>query len=299
MRLTFEKLTELTKHLAGAIYRDAIPLTGWRIVDNLDYGTPLPPDDDPAWQPLLEGSAWGGRLRWAWMKAAATIPADFAGKPVALRIQFEPLRGTPETQVFSPPEALVAISGIDTPPQTIEFARALKEMRDYGMGWKELSAITGKTEEYIRNYVRLIEQGEERLVKGVEDGVFSLNFAMNVAQSNDRSIQHLLMDAFDSGIVNSNNLPRVRKIIEDRLEKGKTLGSRRSNTTYTVDKLKRDIRKITREKEAFVYEAGQRENRLMRILVALQRLRKDGSFLAMLKTAGLAEPPQLKGQYAV
>jgi len=186
-----------------------------------------------------------------------------------------------------------------TPPQTIEFARALKEMRDYGMGWKELSAITGKTEEYIRNYVRLIEQGEERLVKGVEDGVFSLNFAMNVAQSNDRSIQHLLMDAFDSGIVNSNNLPRVRKIIEDRLEKGKTLGSRRSNTTYTVDKLKRDIRKITREKEAFVYEAGQRENRLMRILVALQRLRKDGSFLAMLKTAGLAEPPQLKGQYAV
>lgn len=186
-----------------------------------------------------------------------------------------------------------------TPPQTIEFARALKEMHDYGMGWKELSAITGKTEEYIRNYVRLIEQGEERLVKGVEDGVFSLNFAMCVAQSNDRSIQHLLMDAFDSGIVNSNNLPRVRKIIEDRLEKGKALGSRRSNTPYTVDKLKRDIRKITREKEAFVYEAGQRENRLMRILVALQRLRKDDSLLAMLKTAGLAEPPQLKGQYAV
>lgn len=186
-----------------------------------------------------------------------------------------------------------------TPPQTIEFARALKEMHDYGMGWKELSAITGKTEVYIRNYVRLIEQGEERLVKGVEDGVFSLNFAMCVAQSNDRSIQHLLMDAFDSGIVNSNNLPRVRKIIEDRLEKGKALGSRRSNTPYTVDKLKRDIRKITREKEAFVYEAGQRENRLMRILVALQRLRKDDSLLAMLKTAGLAEPPQLKGQYAV
>ena len=186
-----------------------------------------------------------------------------------------------------------------TPPQTIEFARALKEMHDYGMGWKELSAITGKTEEYIRNYVRLIEQGEERLVKGVEDGVFSLNFAMSVAQSTDRSIQHLLMDAFDSGVVNTTNLPRVRKIIEDRLEKGKALGSRRSNTPYTVDKLKRDIRKITREKEAFVYEAGQRENRLMLILVALQRMRKDDSLLAMLKTAGLAEPPQLKGEYAV
>ena len=186
-----------------------------------------------------------------------------------------------------------------TPPQTIEFARALKEMHDYGMDWKELSAITGKVEEYVRNYVRLIEQGEERLVKGVEDGVFSLNFAMCVAQSTDRSIQHLLMDAFDSGIVNTTNLPRVRKIIEDRLEKGKTLGSKKTNTTYTVDKLKRDIRKITREKEAFVYEVGQRENRLMRILVAMQRLRKDDGLAAILKTAGLAEAPQLKGEYAV
>lgn len=103
-----------------------------------------------------------------------------------------------------------------TPPQTIEFARALKEMRDHGMSWKELGAITGRGQEYIQNYVRLVEQGEERLIKGVEDGAFSLNFAMSVAQSTDRSIQHLLMDAFDSGLVNTTNLPRVRRIIEDR-----------------------------------------------------------------------------------
>ena len=43
-----------------------------------------------------------------------------------------------------------------TPPQTIEFARALKEMHDYGMEWKELSAITGKGQAYIQDYVRLV-----------------------------------------------------------------------------------------------------------------------------------------------
>lgn len=186
-----------------------------------------------------------------------------------------------------------------TPPQTIVFARALKEMRDYGMSWKELAAITGKSQEYISCYVRLIEQGEERLIKGVEDGVFSLNFAMSVAQSTNRSIQHLLMDAFDSGIVNTTNLPRVRKIIEDRLEKGKALRGRKAGSPYTVERLKRDIRKITREKEAFVYEAGQRENRLMRILVTLQRLKQDDTFLGLLKAAGLVEGPKLKGEYAI
>jgi len=186
-----------------------------------------------------------------------------------------------------------------TPPQTIEFARALKEMHDYGMGWDKLSAITGKCQAYIQDYVRLVEQGEERLIKGVEDGVFPLSFAISVAQSADRSIQHLLMDAFDSGVVNSNNLSRVRRIIEDRLEKGKELSSKKAPAPYTVEKLKNDIRNMTRQKEAFVFEAGQRESRLVRILFVINQLRLDGGFTKLLASEGLAEAPELKGQYTV
>ena len=186
-----------------------------------------------------------------------------------------------------------------TPPQTIEFARALKEMHDYGMSWQQLSAITGKSPKYIQEYIRLVEQGEERLVKGVEDGVFPLVFAMDVAQSADRSIQHLLMDAFDSGIVNSNNLSRVRKIIEDRLEKGKELASKKPPAPYTVEKLKSDIRSMTKQKEAFVFEAGQRESRLMRLLMLLKQLRRDETFVKLLTAEKLTESPELKGQYTV
>jgi len=188
---------------------------------------------------------------------------------------------------------------VRTPPQTIEFARALKQMHDYGMNWQQLMAITGKSQPYIQDYIRLVEQGEERLIKGVEEGVFPLVFAMSVAQSADRSIQHLLMDAFDSGVVNSNNLSRVRKIIEDRLEKGKELGSKKAAAPYTVEKLKSDIRNITRQKEAFVFEAGQRESRLMQILVALNNLRADETFRRLLKGEDLTEEPELKGQYTV
>jgi ParB family chromosome partitioning protein len=186
-----------------------------------------------------------------------------------------------------------------TPPQTIEFARALKEMHDYGMSWQQLSAITGKSPKYIQEYIKLVEQGEERLVKGVEDGVFPLVFAMDVAQSADRSVQHLLMDAFDSGIVNSNNLSRVRKIIEDRLEKGKELASKKPPAPYTVEKLKSDIRSMTKQKEAFVFEAGQRESRLMRILMMLKQLRCDETFVKLLTAEKLTESPELKGQYTV
>ena len=186
-----------------------------------------------------------------------------------------------------------------TPPQTIEFARALKEMHDYGMTWPQLSAITGRSPKYVQDYIKLVEQGEERLIKGVEDGVFPLVFAMDVAQSADRSIQHLLMDAFDSGVVNSNNLYRVRRIIEDRLDKGKDLASRKAPAPYTVDKLKSDIRTMTKQKEAFVFEAGQRESRLMQILMALKQLRRDETFVKLLSAEKLTDVPELKGQYTV
>lgn len=186
-----------------------------------------------------------------------------------------------------------------TPPATIEFARAVKEMHDHGMSMEQLSAITGKCIPYLEDYLRLLDQGEERLIRGVEDGMFPLSFALSVAHSADRSIQHLLMDAFDGGVVNSGNLGQVRRIIEDRLEKGKQLTSKKPPAPYTVDRLKSDIRQMTKEKEAYVFEVGQRESRLMRILVILKELRADAAFTKLLSAAGLNDQPELKGHYVV
>lgn len=186
-----------------------------------------------------------------------------------------------------------------TPPASIEYGRALAQMHDYGMDFEELCAITGKSESYIRDYLQLMHQGEERLIQGVEDGVFGLSFALGVARSKDRSLQHLLMDAFDSGVVNTNNLARVRRVIEDRLEKGSELGGRKkSKTPYTVDKLKRDIRKVTREKESFVQQAERRENRATQLYMAIRELHKDEAFVELLRVEGLESMPDLTGRYA-
>jgi len=48
-----------------------------------------------------------------------------------------------------------------------------------------------------------------------------------------------------------------------------------------------------------VFEAGQRESRLMQILVALNNLRADETFRRLLKGEDLTEEPELKGQYTV
>jgi ParB family chromosome partitioning protein len=76
---------------------------------------------------------------------------------------------------------------------SMDFARELKRMHDEGLTLKEIAAIARKDEYFSRDLIRLVEQGEERLIRGVEQGVFPIKFAMQVAATDDSQIQSVLM----------------------------------------------------------------------------------------------------------
>ncbi|MHC4211972.1 MAG: ParB/RepB/Spo0J family partition protein [Planctomycetota bacterium] len=189
-------------------------------------------------------------------------------------------------------------------PGTMWFAYEVKRMHDSGFTFKQISNITGKGEIYIRDYIRLVEQGEERLVRGVEEGIFSITFAKNVAKSDSSNIQNVLMDAYDKGIVNSTNFPTVKNIIDLRLNRGKGPrktgnGAKGLSSGYSVQQLKSDITKITKEKEAFVRESSTKENRLLTLLDGLNTLWRDKSTAELITTEGIGPVPKLKGTYNV
>jgi len=125
----------------------------------------------------------------------------------------------------------------------MEFARELKELRDEGWGYGRIGKVCCRTPEYVRQYIGLVEHGEDRLIQGVEHGVFPISFAIMVAQSDDASIQNILMDAFDQGIVNCQNFARARRIIGARLERtSQSNGAGKKNRAgLTVTILKKDI----------------------------------------------------------
>lgn len=193
------------------------------------------------------------------------------------------------------------------PPGTMWFAREVKRMRDSGIGYAQISTITGKGENYIRDYICLVEQGEERLIKGVEAGIFPISFAKKVARSDDVSIQAILMDAYDSGIVNSRNFPVVKKIIDNRSRGEKPHRKPVTSTPsvsphsgdYSVQQLKRDILKITKEKEAFVNETEIKENRLLTLLDGLKTLWQDEQIIDLIQAENIGPLPELKGTYHV
>ena len=182
-------------------------------------------------------------------------------------------------------------------PGTMEFARELKSLHDEGWSYEQIAQIACRTPEYTRQYIRLVENGEERLIQGVEQGVFPISFAVLVASSDESAIQNVLMDAFDRGIVNCQNFATARAIINSRMDGHARRNNQVVASDYTVATLTSDIADTTQAKESYVREAQDKETRLFALLDGLARLWKDTVLSEMLHAEGLGERPGLAGAY--
>ena len=182
-------------------------------------------------------------------------------------------------------------------PATMEFARELKSLHDEGWEYDQIAQVACRTSEYIRQYIQLVEKGEERLIYGVEQKVFPMSFALLVASSDDAAIQNVLMDAFDRGIVNCQNFAKARAIINSRLDRRKRRNGKGNAADYTVATLRSDIANTTQTKESYVREAQDKESRLFALLDGLSMLWKDTVLMELLQGEGLSERPELAGTY--
>jgi ParB family chromosome partitioning protein len=188
------------------------------------------------------------------------------------------------------------------PQRTMWFAIEAKRMHDEGFTIAHICKIVGRSDTFVEGYIRLAEQGEERLINGVEQGLFPMTFAIEVAKSDDASVQNILIDAFDSGMISAKNVHVVRKMIEHRQVHGKNPSDknrRHECPKYTVNQLKADITRITKEKEAYVREATFKQRRLIVLVDGLNTLWRDEEFLALLKAKNLADRPKLEEVYNV
>jgi len=172
-----------------------------------------------------------------------------------------------------------------TRPGTMYFARELKALHDEGWDYDKIAKIACRSVEYIRQYIRLVENGEDRLIQGVEQDVFPISFAVLVAQADDATIQNVLMDAFDQGIVNA------------RIDRRKRRGS--GPVEYTVAALTEDIATATQAKDSFAREAQGKESRLYMLLDGLGTLWQDQAFIQLLAAEKLDTRPELSGKYNV
>ena len=181
-----------------------------------------------------------------------------------------------------------------TKPGSMDFARELKRLYDEGWTYEQISKVACKNPSYVRQYIKLVEQGEDRLIQGVEQGVFPIKFATQVAMSDDGALQNVLMDAFDEGLVTTNNFGQARRLIAQR---GRSKRTNKVSKQYTVSQLKKDIADATRSKSSYVREAKSKENRFMTLLAGINELWRDTELLEILQEELLNERPELAGDF--
>lgn len=179
-------------------------------------------------------------------------------------------------------------------PSCVELARDLVGLKERGHGLAAIASLTGVCESYVVQLIRLVENGEDRLVAAVERGDIPITSAIEIATFDDAAMQRSLQDAYDSGKLRGRSLLKMRRLIEERRARGKDLGhsgSRKYKAPSPQD-LVRTLRKETQRQELLVKKSRHCEQQLRFVLSALKDLMKNEHFVTLLRAEKLDALPK-------
>jgi ParB family chromosome partitioning protein len=178
--------------------------------------------------------------------------------------------------------------------RAIDLLQDIRGMQERGYSNPDIARKTGLSLEYVNGVARLIEKGEQRLLRSVESGVIPISVAVEIAEAADHDVQAALSRAYESGQLKGRKLLAARKLIETRRRRGKGLATTesRSRDRVSAETLVKAYQEETERKRALIARAETTQNRLMLIAEAMRRLSADQSFVALLEDEGLATLPE-------
>jgi ParB family transcriptional regulator, chromosome partitioning protein len=177
-------------------------------------------------------------------------------------------------------------------PSGVELARDLVKMKERGHTNTEIAEMVGVSETYVASLVRLVENAEERLIAAVERGDLPISTAIDIAGTDDATMQKSLQEAYDSGQLRGKALLKVRRLIEERSARGKELRSGSRRAKASAHDLVRALRKETHKQEVLVKKARLCEQQLRFVVSALKELMKDEGFVTLLRAEKLDALPR-------
>jgi ParB family chromosome partitioning protein len=181
------------------------------------------------------------------------------------------------------------------PRTTIEMAREFIVLKERGHSHGEIAAKVGLSDTYVAHLIRLLQNGEERLVDAVERGDVPLAVAIEITASSDETVQRSLQDAYESGELRGKAIQKVRRVVELRRLNGKGMSNSRSGrrrSGLSAQDLLRTYKKETHRQELLVKKAHHTERQLRFIASALKDLFRDEDFVNLVRSEALAELPK-------
>jgi len=168
-------------------------------------------------------------------------------------------------------------------------------MRERGYSAAQIARKTGLSTEYVHGVARLIEKGEQRLLRSVEARTLPISVAVEIAEAEDHQVQRALQVAYEDGLLRGKKLLAAKRLIEARRRRGKGLRTTkgvRSSEKISSAALVRAYQEDAERKRDIIRRANATKDRLMLITEGVRRLSRDARFVALLKAESLDTMPE-------
>ncbi len=178
--------------------------------------------------------------------------------------------------------------------QPYELFKSVKRLYDSGYSAEDIAEKIGLGKEYMRQIIKLINNGEERLVNAVAANKIPLNVAIQIIETPDSEVQRVLQDAYEQNLIKGNKINQIKKIIETRKKSGKNFrpGSRASQKPLSPADLNKIYEQEISKKMLLIRKADKVESTLIFLIESFRKLLSEPNFTTLLKAEALEKVPQ-------
>ena len=176
--------------------------------------------------------------------------------------------------------------------RAIDLLHDIEGLKRRGYNDTVIARKTGLTLEYVKGVLRLLEGGEQRLLRAVEAKQLPVSIAVEIAGASDQEMQVVLQQAYEKKLLRGHKLIAAKRLIEQRRRKGKRLQINRREKTLSSTALLRAYREDVDRKRLLIQKSNATRNRLIFLTEAIRKLFADANFVTMLRAEGLGTLPQ-------
>ena len=193
----------------------------------------------------------------------------------------------------------------------LEILADIELLRNRGYSADVIIQKTGLSPKYVRDIVFLLEQGEERLIEGVQRGSIPLTTALEIARAsaNDpnntngnsegqdegggSNLGDLLQESYENGQLKGRQIIEAKRLIEKRQELGPSSPNAAQIKPPTSSySLVRTYQKEVERQRKMVLKAEHAHQRLLLVVQGLKKLFADENFVTLLRAEGLDTLPK-------
>ncbi len=174
----------------------------------------------------------------------------------------------------------------------MDLVRELRRLRDRGDTHAQIAEQIQVSAAYVSILLRLVDKGEDRLIRAVDSKQIPINVAAEIAASDDESIQKSLQEAYTSKRLRGKALLVARRLVEERRRDKTGAQAPRPKGKCTPEKLVRAYQKECRRQKRIARQARVTEMHLIFVANALKRLMADENFVNLLRAEKLENMPE-------